>query len=85
MVGGMDEPQPAHAAATPEHPMQTITVGGMSCGHCKQTVEKLLLGVPGVSSAAVDLTSGTVQVDAPKLDMAEIKKLLEKAGYELKS
>lgn len=32
-----------------------LKVEGMTCGHCKMSVEKALKGVPGVASASVDL------------------------------
>ena len=32
-----------------------LKVEGMSCGHCKMSVEKALKAVPGVTGATVDL------------------------------
>ena len=32
-----------------------LTIEGMTCMHCKMRVEKALKGVPGVTSAQVDL------------------------------
>lgn len=49
---------------------QTITINGMNCNHCRNAAEKALLGVPGVTTAAVDLSSklavveGDVKFDA---------------------
>ncbi|MDP2067587.1 MAG: cation transporter [Lutibacter sp.] len=34
---------------------QTFKINGMSCGSCKQTVEKTLQAVNGVTSAQVSL------------------------------
>jgi copper chaperone len=40
-----------------------LKVGGMTCQGCVRSVTKKLSGVAGVSSAAVDLTAGTANVD----------------------
>nr|MBP9484379.1 heavy-metal-associated domain-containing protein [Negativicutes bacterium] len=34
---------------------ETIKVDGMSCGHCKNAVEKAVRALPGVLAAEVDL------------------------------
>ena len=39
-----------------------LLVEGMMCNHCKMTVEKALSGVPGVTSATVDLEAKTATV-----------------------
>lgn len=62
---------------------QTLTVEGMSCGHCKNAVEKAVKGLPGVSVAEVDLAakSLTVEFDENVTSFAEIKAAIEDAGY----
>ena len=42
----------------------TLSVSGMTCGHCREKVERALRGVNGVYGADVDLTAGTAQVEA---------------------
>ena len=39
---------------------KTLDVRGMTCGHCKISVEGALKGLEGVSAAEVDLNSGKV-------------------------
>lgn len=41
----------------------TLTVTGMTCGHCRAKVEKALQGVNGVYAATVDLPGGSAEVD----------------------
>ncbi len=41
---------------------KVITVNGMSCNHCKMSVEKALKGVEGVEDAVVDLDAKTATV-----------------------
>lgn len=36
---------------------KTLTIEGMTCGHCTGTVEKALRAVPGVTDVKVDLSS----------------------------
>jgi len=58
-----------------------LTVTGMSCGHCEQTVEEALGDVDGVTSASADNESdrATVEGDAnPDALVAAV----EDAGYD---
>ena len=59
----------------------TITVDGMSCEHCEQTVEEALQGVSDVSDAHADhkAESATIEGDP---DSAAIVRAVEDAGYE---
>ena len=40
-----------------------IAVSGMSCGHCRDTVQSALLKQKGVRSATVDLEGATAEVE----------------------
>jgi copper chaperone len=62
---------------------EEITIEGMSCEHCKMTVEKAVSSVEGVSSVSVDLKSGKADVtyDASKASLEDIKRAIEAAGY----
>ncbi|HWZ28616.1 MAG TPA: heavy metal-associated domain-containing protein [Gemmatimonadales bacterium] len=60
----------------------TLSVSGMTCGHCQQKVERALRGVTGVYGAEVDQVAGTAQVEAGDgvtLDM--LIAAVERAGY----
>ena len=61
--------------------MQTITVEGMSCGHCEQTVEDALASVPGVESATADrgTESATIEGEAALEDLLAA---VDDAGYD---
>ena len=61
-----------------------IKVQGMSCGHCKASVEKALNAVSGVTDARVDLAEGTVAVTFNQgTAVAELEAAIEDAGYEV--
>lgn len=60
---------------------KTLTVEGMTCDHCEQTVEDALEGVAGVSDARADRETerATVEGDA---DPDDLVAAVEDAGYE---
>lgn len=60
---------------------RTLSVEGMSCEHCEQTVEDALSGVDGVDAASADrdAASATVEGDA---DAADLVAAVEAAGYD---
>ncbi|MFC6965090.1 heavy-metal-associated domain-containing protein [Halocatena marina] len=58
----------------------TISVEGMSCGHCEQTVEDALRGVADVSDAHADHETETATVEGDP-DTAALVQAVEDAGY----
>ncbi|SEA13711.1 copper chaperone [Haloplanus vescus] len=60
---------------------RTLTVDGMSCSHCEQTVEEALEDVAGVTGATADHESGSVTVDG-EADVDSLVAAVEDAGYE---
>lgn len=59
-----------------------LKVSGMSCGHCKMSVEKVLKEL-GASEVNVDLESGSVQISYDESTTTEemIVNSIEEAGY----
>jgi copper chaperone CopZ len=65
-------------------PATTYAVSGMSCGHCKATLTKVIGELTGVIGVEVDLGSGHVTVtSAAEPDDAVIAEVVDEAGYEL--
>ncbi|MDK2824102.1 MAG: copper chaperone [Clostridia bacterium] len=64
---------------------KTLKVNGMSCGHCKMSVEKAVNELDGVKSAIVnvDAKSAAVQFDPNKVTLEKIKATIEELGYEV--
>ena len=58
----------------------TITVEGMTCGHCEQTVEEAVEEVSGVTGAAVDRDAEQVTVEGDT-DVSSLVEAVEDAGY----
>lgn len=63
----------------------TLTVEGMSCGHCVKAVEESVGKLTGVESVSVNLDAGTVQVshDAASVDRKSIEDTIEDQGYDV--
>lgn len=59
-----------------------LKVSGMSCQHCKNTVEKALLGLKGVERVQVNLEEGKVAV-AGSTSYPQLVKAIEEAGYKV--
>ena len=75
-VGGVSQ-----AAATRAH--LNLRVGGMTCRHCPVAIEKALLGIPGVTSAHVNLANGiaSVDYDNSRTKIADILQAIRSVGY----
>jgi copper chaperone len=62
----------------------TVTVQGMTCGHCVAAVSQEVGALPGVTGVDVDLATGAVSIvsDAP-LDPTAVAAAVDEAGYEV--
>ncbi|WP_432353194.1 copper chaperone CopZ [Sporosarcina sp. A2] len=63
----------------------TLTVKGMSCGHCVKAVEDSVGKLEGVESVSVNLDAGTVQVSHNPVhaDSEKIQETIEDQGYDV--
>ena len=60
--------------------MTALHIEGMHCGSCAARIDKALRAVPGVTSAAVNLTTNMAQVEGSP-DPAALLQSIEDAGY----
>ena len=60
---------------------QTITVEGMTCEHCEQTVEEALEGIDEVTTASADRDSESATVEGGA-EPDELVTVVEDAGYD---
>ncbi len=60
---------------------QTITVEGMTCGHCEQTVEEALEDVDGVTAATADRERESATIEGSAETDALVSAVTE-AGYD---
>ena len=62
---------------------KTLTIKGMSCGHCSARVEKTLNAIDGVT-AKVNLESNSASVSLSRnVTDDELKTAIDNIGYEL--
>lgn len=63
----------------------TLTVSGMSCMGCVNSVKNLVSALPGVAAVQVDLASGRVDVnhDPGLADAQAIRQAIEDGGYQV--
>lgn len=62
----------------------TVTVTGMTCGHCAASVREELGEIPGVQAVDVDVASGAVTIDSvAPVEADAIRSAVEVAGYRL--
>jgi copper chaperone CopZ len=59
---------------------QTITVEGMSCEHCEQTVEEALEEIDGVLGATADRETDSATIEGSATSETLVS-AVEKAGY----
>jgi copper chaperone len=60
---------------------RTITVTGMSCGGCEQSVEDALEALDGVTDATADRDAETATIDGDA-DPDDLVAAVEDAGFE---
>lgn len=60
---------------------QTITVEGMSCEHCEQTVEEALENVDGVTTATADREADSATIEG-SAEPAALVSAVTDAGYD---
>ena len=62
-----------------------IKIEGMTCEGCVKSVTRALQAVPGVERIEVSLDEGKAKVtyDQTKAGVAELKRAVENAGYEV--
>lgn len=63
----------------------TVTISGMTCGHCVTSVTEEIESLPGVTGVDVNLTAGglstaTVSSDR-EITVAELSEAVAEAGY----
>ncbi|WP_282699884.1 heavy-metal-associated domain-containing protein [Streptomyces sp. CC219B] len=76
------------ASATPAQTAAAVTttyaVSGMTCGHCKATLTKVIGELDGVTGVDVDLGTGLVTVTSTtEPNDALVAEVVDEAGYEL--
>lgn len=64
---------------------KTYVVPAMSCGHCKQTVERAVSEVDGVEEVDADLDSKLVSIRGDAVSDERVRAAIDEAGYEVEA
>ena len=62
---------------------ETLTLEGMSCGHCVKAVQMALEDLDGVQVHEVAIGSARITYDPHETDMDEIAEVLDEEGYPI--
>lgn len=69
--------------ALSKNEIRSYEVRGMSCDHCRSTVEQAVADIDGVDSVQVDLTSGVLEVRGETVHDGPVTSAVRAAGYEI--
>lgn len=61
----------------------TLTVPGMTCGHCEASVKGEVGKLAGVTGVDVDLATKVVTVTGAALDRAAVVEAIDEAGFDV--
>ena len=62
-----------------------VSVIGMKCNHCKNSVEKHMGAIQNIDIAEVNLEQKILRLVGTSINLSQIKKEIESLGFELKS
>jgi copper chaperone len=64
---------------------RTLSVPGISCEHCKMSIEQAVSELPGVDAVEVDISARTVDLsfDEAAVGLDQIIGAIEEVGYEV--
>ena len=64
---------------------RTISVPGISCDHCKMSIEQAVGELPGVDTVEVDISARTVDLnfDEAAVGLEQIIDAIEEVGYDV--
>ena len=61
----------------------TLSVPGMTCGHCEAAVKQEVGALSGVASVDVDLDTKDVTVTGVELDRVALVEAIDEAGFDV--
>ncbi|KAB2923421.1 MAG: heavy-metal-associated domain-containing protein [Bacteroidetes bacterium] len=60
---------------------QTISIGGMTCGHCVMSVRKELSRIPGLTVDAVQIGKAEITFNDTTVTDDDVRRAVVQAGY----
>jgi copper chaperone len=62
---------------------RTLTIDGMTCGHCVKAVTMALQDLPGVEVRDVRIGRAVIRTEDSVVTPAQVKTAIDEAGYAL--
>ena len=62
----------------------TFVVEGMTCSHCKASVEDAALGIPGIEEASADPGKNLLSIRGDRIEEGKLRAEIEARGYKFK-
>jgi copper chaperone len=59
----------------------TLSIGGMTCGHCVKAVQKELGNIPGVVVDKVEIGTAVLEIDEKRVTAEMLAAAVGEAGY----
>jgi len=63
----------------------TLTISGMSCGHCLNAVSKAISAVPDIEVRSVQIGRAAVRVPESDPTASQVRAAIERAGYRVEA
>jgi copper chaperone len=63
----------------------SLTIEGMSCGHCVRAVGQALKSLPGLRIELVDIGSAVVEFDPETVKAEQLRETISEEGYKIRS
>ena len=60
-----------------------VTIRGMTCDHCKRTIERTLMDLEGIQTVQIDLSRGEALIAGETIDLEKIREKVDALGYEI--
>lgn len=62
---------------------KNITISGMSCGGCVNSLTRVLNSVPGVEPLKIEVGKAQLRIDADRVSSQTIRDAVARAGFEV--
>jgi copper chaperone CopZ len=59
-----------------------VIIKGMTCNHCKATVENNVIALDGIETAEANLATGKLSISGEDIDLEKIREKVESLGYK---
>ena len=74
----------SHSNAVNEKNLKSLSVDGMTCSHCEESVKKNMLKIRGITNVNIDLSTGKIIYSDANDSLQEIIDSITSLGYKIK-